>query len=382
MISTSSSVLSALENYIGNLKSIMEPVVTRHFRDSASDTIYPSKGPRVRAEKCTLPSAKHLLERKIEAVLEFERCGFLSRATTAQEISRELPNMVTLTREFVYHGAAVGGYQVIIKVNTENYKTVEFERELELGREEINDLRLEYPNFMYTFGTFKCPHPKQTSIGHTPCLGKEPEVEYMALEYVLGGALNKVILNLSEEQLVSIYLQLMYSLHAARKGIGFTHGDLHPGNVMLSRYGADIIYETENGKEVFSTDMVAVLIDYGRSSTTERPRGLHKGKPYNDVLLFIDRIFNSIRQWFKSTAKKTKRTISQVLSTPKYKAYAGIARSIFALISGFLKDKSRERMIELMSGSEAVRVEVPVTYLDLAANLRSIYNPRYIQPFK
>lgn len=354
----------------------MDSVVTRQFRDG-SGSIYPSKD-----IQCDLPSVKDLLERKVEAVLQFEKCGFLSKATTGQEISRNLPNMITLSKEFVYRGATVNGYQVIVKVNTSDYKSAEFEREVSIGQEEINALRLKYPNFMYTYGTFKCPQPAKTLSGYAPCLGEGPEVEYMALEYILGEALNDSITRLGEEQLIGIYLQLMYSLHAARKSIGFTHGDLHPGNIILSKYGADIVYETENGMEVFSTDMVAVIIDYGRSSTTKSPRTIHKGYPYHDVFLFIDRVFNTLRTWFQEAAKKNKRTVSQLLVSPRFRGQAGIVKSIFALISGFLKDKSRERMIDLMSGSEEVKVEVHATYLELAANMRSIYNPSYIRPVK
>lgn len=164
-----------------------------------------------------------------------------------------------------------------------------------VGLQGTNQLRQEVPNFAYIMGAFEGSPPiidgnsKQVV---TYCL--KPSNDPAAVTYVMyenikpAVSLGKLIRTVTARQFLMLYLQIVYATIAAQR-IGFTHYDLHAGNVMvLAPKGAPpdsvfaIAYTTETGRtEYLITDTgVAVEIDYGFSHI-ERPQSggppLHLG---------------------------------------------------------------------------------------------------------
>lgn len=329
--------------------------ITRQYRDGKSD------------HKCPV-SPEALEKRKISAVVGLRKCKPF-KGKSPDEIKTLMPTMTRIGKDFVYKGKTTSGYWIVVKINTDSYSNAEFEREVEIGFKEVNKVRRVCPNFMYTYGVFSCPLPTVSGNHYIPCDG-EGNFKYLALEYVQGKSLGEELLSLTEKELARIYLQMMYALHVAKEMIGFTHGDLHLGNVLLDRTPRRVKYKTPNGVVVLPSRITPVFIDYGKSSTNSNKRRLPE---YYDIQMFTDSIFNTVRRWYQRTSKTLGITIPDLLEDPKYVSYRNVVRSIFHLFSGFLKDKSEGKMVSLLTSDSPLVVEKDATYIDLANNLRAIY---------
>ena len=125
-----------------------------------------------------------------------------------------------------------------------------------IGLFAINNLRSLVPNFMQVLGLIR-DGPKDVKI---------------VLEYVEGLMLSEFVLSCSIEEFKSILLQLFNALHVASHLYKFTHGGLHYNNVIVRRINHKIeipIYdENLSVMGTLLTDLVPVIIDYGKSSIT------------------------------------------------------------------------------------------------------------------
>ena len=70
-------------------------------------------------------------------------------------------------------------------------------------------------------------------------------------------------------QFMSMYLQILFSLHTAYTDFGFTHYDLHGGNIMVQKTNNNQIvyipYMYKGTKYYVMTRSIAKIIDYGKS---------------------------------------------------------------------------------------------------------------------
>lgn len=132
-------------------------------------------------------------------------------------------------------------------------------------------LRALIPNFSWVYGVLRCSIPLLTDNDtklSTWCEDVENPVTYVVYEKVPGVSLKTFIKTCTGEELLSIFLQIVFSLMMAENYCGFTHYDLHYENIIVRPLTehADIIYDLGNGVKVaLNTKYIATFIDYGFS---------------------------------------------------------------------------------------------------------------------
>lgn len=149
-----------------------------------------------------------------------------------------------------------------------------------IGMAVINKLQSKVPNFVRTFGVFRCLPPvllgKQVV---TWCKGKGTSFPHLLLENVDGKQLlDDTINKLSVEELLQIILQLLNALKVAHDNYDFTHYDLLAGNVLIQDFPQDIAIPYYNVEKVsyLITRKLVKIIDFGTSHVTIN--GVHFGK--------------------------------------------------------------------------------------------------------
>ena len=143
--------------------------------------------------------------------------------------------------------------------------------EFVVGAYGLNRLREIVPNFAYILGGFKCSPlwMKQNFDAESWCnIEHETKVTYIVYENISPGEeLAKYILHCSEDQFMSLWLQILYSLNIAQEEIRFNHNDLHPKNIIIRNLDSEVqIPYKYNGTKVYvKSDSIATFIDYGSS---------------------------------------------------------------------------------------------------------------------
>lgn len=140
----------------------------------------------------------------------------------------------------------------------------------------LNILRgMGAPNFGLVYGRFNCGfNPKAKTI----CDKNYQDKTYVLYEYITSLSDKTITLydyiiseKVSKERknpnLVNILIMLMISLQKAQDTMGFTHYDLHLGNVLLVQLNKtyNFVYEHNGKKYNIVLDYFPFIIDYGRS---------------------------------------------------------------------------------------------------------------------
>jgi hypothetical protein len=180
-------------------------------------------------------------------------------------------------------GSSVGGYAfttefndintekndfIVLKTNSRKSKN-SFVHELFVGLV-LNYSREDIPNFVFTYGGFDCSRPidPQTKIV-SYCKRTNFNIEYIMLENIKYSTTLADFIQegCTVEDLVMVYLQILYALYYTNKRFDFTHYDLHGENILLNFYDnpLSIPYETENEFEYLNTNIIAHIIDFGFS---------------------------------------------------------------------------------------------------------------------
>ncbi len=163
--------------------------------------------------------------------------------------------------------------------------------ELFVGLFTTNRLRRIVPNFSYIYGGFRCPPPvlgvpeeivdpstgeKKTTVpviswcrSGGDVQGNVPIVPYVLYESILPSVpFSKYVKSCSPEQFLTSFAQLLLALHIGWQQVGFTHYDLHSGNVLLREVvGVPSFwlgYEVDGVAYYIRTERVATIIDYGQ----------------------------------------------------------------------------------------------------------------------
>jgi serine/threonine protein kinase len=127
----------------------------------------------------------------------------------------------------------------------------------------INGLRKKCPNFSMTFGLLECSSPDLvfgTPFEPITCI----VYENIHPSKTLYNVLRKGI---SLRDFLCILIQICLSLYLACSEFGFTHNDLHLGNVLIKEYKQTLYipYYYKGRKIYVSGKYLAVIIDYGMS---------------------------------------------------------------------------------------------------------------------
>lgn len=116
----------------------------------------------------------------------------------------------------------------------------------------LNELRKQIPNFMYTYGIFNCNYDINTvttTVNAKLCDCNGPNCEkniYVIYENINGIQLEKFITNFSNlidsnkyninlYDLISIFTQILLSLQMANEKFKYNHLDLHTGNIVIKQ---------------------------------------------------------------------------------------------------------------------------------------------------
>ncbi len=155
----------------------------------------------------------------------------------------------------------------VVKVATEDDSLA---HEAVVGMGAINKLRMFVPNFMQTYGVFRCNPPVIDDNNKlvTWCSGTNRSVNYLVLENIPGKSLRKMAPSITGPEFINIYIQVVNALAVAHTYFDFTHYDLHADNVMIQTLPFNISIPIYIDREIVGhivTNMLAKIIDYGFS---------------------------------------------------------------------------------------------------------------------
>lgn len=132
----------------------------------------------------------------------------------------------------------------------------------------INSLRSKVPNFMHTYGIFKCPSPPSLAKNQYVCGYHGKNVSQLIVENIRHGQPLKNIKINNNSQILNIVLQVINALNVANAAFGFVHYDLHIGNIMVIELPSPIsipIYMPDDTIQYIITRQLVKIIDYGFS---------------------------------------------------------------------------------------------------------------------
>lgn len=140
-----------------------------------------------------------------------------------------------------------------------------------VGMGALNTLRDRVPTFMHTYGAFMCSPPVLDENGRVVawCSAKEQSITYLVLENISDAEpLNDIIKDLTPEEFLQIYLQVLNALNVAYKEFDYTHYDLHASNVLIQTlpYMVSVpLYNPNGGVLYIKTNRLSRIIDFGMS---------------------------------------------------------------------------------------------------------------------
>jgi len=160
----------------------------------------------------------------------------------------------------------------VIKV-PQSSKNDELIHEAVIGFYALNKLRHILPNYMYIYGYTKCSPPViKNKEPVTWCSTSNPAVSYLITENIkdsisFGDFIMDKSITLND--FLAVFIQLINALNLAYKNYGYTHYDLHYGNVMIRKYNNIIAIpyfgtnEYTDIKGYIASKYVPYIIDYG-----------------------------------------------------------------------------------------------------------------------
>lgn len=176
-------------------------------------------------------------------------------------------------------GATLGSFiqdRVTIKYPTEGDLT----HEVFVGMAGTNSLRRYIPNYVFVYGGFSCTTGPVIYEGEVYdfCnnIREGTPINYALIEEVSPPhRLEETLGTVTPGLFLDWYLQAILAIQFAHERIGFTHFDLHGGNVLIRKAPPHLIrYPLKKGGLTIRTDTIVTFIDYGLSSF------VYEGKRY------------------------------------------------------------------------------------------------------
>lgn len=200
-----------------------------------------------------------------------------------------------------------------------------------IGFYALNKLRHVLPNYMYVYGYTRCSPPALVNKEPiTWCSSSNPAVSYLITENIrdavpIGEFINSP--NVTAIDVMAVLLQVFNALNRAYKQYGYTHYDLHHGNIMVRKFSKIVaipyfgIQETVQG--YIASAYVPYIIDYGYSRITVGGVGFGKiglesygiegdsGFPMFDIYKIIG--FLGEKNYFNSSSSVATQEIRKLL---------------------------------------------------------------------
>lgn len=161
---------------------------------------------------------------------------------------------------------------------------------------EINHLIREIPHFRYTYLLYENTLISQHVNGIT------------LKDYIMSGC--------TISQLRDIFIMVSLALAVAQERIGFVHYDLSPWNIIITKTEKQVItYQFKESIFTVETDVVPVIIDYGRAHIIRSEDKNHYGtiEPFK-MGLFQDCFFMVISSIYEIMTRKTNKIGDRQLS--------------------------------------------------------------------
>lgn len=153
---------------------------------------------------------------------------------------------------------------IVCKVEDQKDKRDETKNEAFVGLQ-INKIISEigYPNFVYTLGAFKAPYIIPEGEKKWELFKPGEPYPFVATEYIPGVSLHEYKRDKRIDELMPILVQIFFSVRFAYERNGFTHYDLHSGNVRINKRDHKIWMQYPWGS--VKTDCITTIIDFGRT---------------------------------------------------------------------------------------------------------------------
>ena len=187
-----------------------------------------------------------------------------------------------------------------------------------IGIYQINRLRYTVPNFVYTFGIFKCNIDKNNNF----CTRNDKTTyPFILMEYIEGDNMRNLLKNkLQFSEYLGIFIQLLIALEVAQRTIDFTHFDLHTNNVMCKPLKSNIHYNVPLDDRLYKVTCIKYLpvcIDFGMSTVKHEKKLLCSYSPAstkNCMMQGIDMYTFLCESLFFTKNKKVKKEILNLFS--------------------------------------------------------------------
>lgn len=165
----------------------------------------------------------------------------------------------------VVSGKIAGKTAFVYKASTDIQQIT---HEAVVGLFATNPLREFIPNFSYLYGFLEAPYPlikgERVTLSSLP-ESKRPPAAAVIYEYVPGASLWDACSDITAEDFICVYLEILLSLQVAFEFCRFSHGDLYPTNVILRPVARDSVIRYPTQDEVFycrTNGLMATFIDY------------------------------------------------------------------------------------------------------------------------
>ena len=177
---------------------------------------------------------------------------------------------------------------IILKIDRKSTEKNSY-REYFITLTQLNKLRYYLPNFMMTYGQFKCIKPSVSTekiyfkkMFHP----KGNYVNYTLYERIVGISLETYLTSykLKYETFINCFVQLLFALEKAQEKCGFTHFDLHYDNIILKESNISEYDVYCNGVKytVEIDDYIPVIIDYGHACVKKYNGNTYRYIGYGD----------------------------------------------------------------------------------------------------
>lgn len=177
---------------------------------------------------------------------------------------------------------------IILKIDQKSTEKNSY-REYFITLTQLNNLRYYLPNFMMTYGQFKCIKPSVSTekiYFKKMCQPKGNYVNYTLYERIVGISLETYLTSykLKYETFINCFVQLLFALEKAQEKCGFTHFDLHYDNIILKESNISEYDVYCNGVKytVEIDDYIPVIIDYGHACVKKYNGNTYRYIGYGD----------------------------------------------------------------------------------------------------
>lgn len=233
---------------------------------------------------------------------------------------------------------------IILKIDRKSTEKNSY-REYFITLTQLNILRYYLPNFMMTYGQFKCIKPSISTekiYFKKMCKPKGNYVNYTLYERIIGISLETYLMSseLKYENFLNCFVQLLFALEKAQEECGFTHFDLHYDNIILKKSD---LYEYDvycNGVKytVEIDDYIPVIIDYGHACVKKYNGNTYRYIGYGDfpehgMMNFIVPGYDMYKIMY-FCIYKLDMNISRNISRPESEKILNMFRKIFSYFYG------------------------------------------------